>query len=161
MRPKKLDGFRQEIISEVVYKGVPVKDVAKRHGVSRSTITRNLASWGVSFPVHLTVYPWRDGWYQSKTILAKELPQSLIAMNRSDLLEFTRRYDRNALCFIFGVDLPTLENAFDYHCLYIEYNPGEMVDHTYGPIEKLLNARRRAARRGQSYDPDTKKKGTP
>lgn len=155
MRPKKLEGFRQGIISDVVYKGISVKDVAKRHGVSRTTITRNLASWGVSFPVHLTTYPWRDGWYQSKAILAKDLPKSLIEMNRSDLIEFTRTYDRSALCFIFGVDLPTLENTFDYHCLYVELSLGEMVDHAFGLWENTVYSRRRAARRGKSYDPRT------
>ncbi|MFA5375960.1 MAG: hypothetical protein WC455_09475 [Dehalococcoidia bacterium] len=117
MRRKGLESSRRDIIRGVVYEGVSINDMADRYGVDRTTISRNLSSWGVSIPVHLSGFPQYSGWFELKQKAAKNLPAHVRNMNRSSLVEFYSNKTREDFCRILNISTWMFDRTLEYHCI--------------------------------------------
>ena len=132
------DGIRKAVIREVVYRGVPIEEVAQRYGVHERSITRRLKVWGVHLPLHLCRFPRRANWYYHKQRVGHNLPKELRDYNRSDLASLYAMHTQEELARMFCVSRYHVRNALDYHCIK-QRTRKEVFDACFGSEARIVS----------------------
>lgn len=114
MTYKALAPYCRMIIRDLVYNHISIRELAKRYGVSSSTVCNSIKKWRVDPPYHLT-WPRGVGWQWAKNRLP--VPNFIKDIKRSEFSRLYRNHTQSELADMFGVTRKTIMRALMYHCI--------------------------------------------